>query len=278
MPYGPIDPAEGSARPGSPIAPPYPDLAVASGRRAAPYLRAVRRLSQSKTFTVFLKDPRTGLGAADLLWAPTHDRLRGPNVVATLTAPHRISAGRLAAARRQPDPRIEALCSPRVAVLVGGDSRHHRFQPKDVALLIERLTAIADQGASLAITASRRTPVALAARLNDLAGATGGYLWDGCEPNPYLSILACANAIVVTSDSTNMVGEAVATGAPVHVFEPSGGHPKITAYLDALARHGAVRAFRGRLEAFTYAPLDATPEIAQAVLRAFERHRAGIRT
>jgi uncharacterized protein len=35
MPRGPIDPAEAPDRPGSPIAPPFPDICIASGRRAA---------------------------------------------------------------------------------------------------------------------------------------------------------------------------------------------------------------------------------------------------
>jgi mitochondrial fission protein ELM1 len=34
-------------------------------------------------------DPRTGTNSADLIWVPEHDRRRGPNVLSTLTAPHR---------------------------------------------------------------------------------------------------------------------------------------------------------------------------------------------
>ena len=46
MPWGPIDPRERAGRPGSPIQPGpggWPDLAVASGRRAVPYLRETKR-------------------------------------------------------------------------------------------------------------------------------------------------------------------------------------------------------------------------------------------
>src|SRR2546421_10133950 len=82
MPWGPPDPRDRAA-----LAPPWPDLAIASGRRAAAYLRALKQRSPG-TFTVFLKDPRTGPGAADLIWVPEHDRLRGDNVLATPTSPH----------------------------------------------------------------------------------------------------------------------------------------------------------------------------------------------
>jgi uncharacterized protein len=273
MPWGPIDPREAPGRPGSPIAPPFPDLAIASGRRAAPYLRALKRASDGRTFTVFLKDPRAGRGTADLLWAPAHDRLAGDNVVSTPTAPHRVSAARLAAARADPDPRLAALPRPRAGVLVGGPSRHHRYLDEDVARLLGNLTRLAGSGVALMITASRRTPEPLRDGLARLAREHGGFFWSGEGDNPYLSILALADAVVVTADSHNMVGEAAATGAPVLVFEPSGGHPKLTAFLKGLEAHGAVKPFRGRLEAFAYEPLDSTPIVAAAVAAALARHR-----
>ena len=69
-----------------------------------------------------------------------------------------------------------------------------------------------------------------------------------------MALLALADAIVVTADSSNMVGEAAATGAPILVFEPSGGHPKLDAFLAGLKAHGVVHAFAGRLEGSPTSP------------------------
>ena len=276
MPWGPVDPAEAPGKAGSPIAPPFPDLVIASGRRAIPYVRAVKRASRGRTFTVILKDPRTGAGSADLIWVPEHDRLRGPNVIATLTAPHRISTQRLAAARAAPDPRLAELPGPRVAVLAGGDSRHHRFTPEDADRLARHLEDLAATGASLMMTASRRTPETLARRLRALAGQGRGFYWDGTGENPYLAMLALADFIVVTADSTNMISEAAATGVPILVFEPSGGHAKISAFIAALTHRGIVRPFSGMLEGATYEPLDTTPAIAGATAAAIAWHRASL--
>lgn len=273
MPWGPIDPREGPGRPQSPIAPPYPDLLLASGRRAVPYVRLVKRASAGRTFTMILKDPRTGAASADLIWVPEHDRLRGPNVLATLTPPHRVSAERLACARATGDPRLTRLPEPRVAVLVGGPSRHHRFTEKDAARLLSDLSTLAGAGASLMITASRRTPRGLRDALQRLASFHDDFFWGGSGENPYTAMLAVADAVVVTADSHNMVGEAAATGAPILLFEPTGGHRKLSSFLDALKRHGAVRPFAGRLEVFTYEPLDSTPVIAAAVAAGLARHR-----
>jgi uncharacterized protein len=265
MPYGPIDPRESALRSHSPIKPPFPTLLVASGRRAIAYVRAVKRASQGQTFTVILKDPRTGAGAADLIWVAEHDRLRGNNVLVTLTAPHRISRARLAEARAYPDPRLASLRAVRVAVLLGGDSRHHHFQPADIDRLVEDLRKLTMSGASLMVTASRRTPPDLARRAGDLARTSGGFFWDGTGDNPYLAMLALADSIVVTADSTNMVGEAAATGRPVLVFEPSGGHSKISSFLAGLKRRGVVHIFAGALVGEPYQPLNATSIIAEAI-------------
>lgn len=271
-PWGPIDPRDAPEQPRSPISPPFPDLLIASGRRAVPYLRAVKRASGGRTFTLFLKDPRSGPGTADLIWVPEHDALRGDNVIVTLTTPHRLSPARLAEARAKPDPRLAVLPSPRAAVLVGGDSRHHRFEPTGVERFLADLKSLAES-ASLMVTASRRTPPLLAEGLRQFARDTRHFVWDGSGENPYLAILALADAVVATADSTNMIGEAAATGRPILVFEPSGGHAKIARFLDGLRRHGAVHRFAGRLEGEAYPPLDSTSTIARAVLERLAHHR-----
>lgn len=276
MPWGPIDPRERPGALNSPVALPFPDLLIGSGRRAVPYLRFVKRASGGRTYTAFLKDPRIGPKAADFIWAPDYDRIRGPNVLTTLTPPHRVSPERLAEARTEPDFRLALLPHPRVAVLAGGDSRHHRFTEADIARFVQELTALAESGTRLMITASRRTPRGLREALVGLAGKHNGFFWDGTGENPYVALLALADAVVATADSFNMIGEAAATGAPILVFEPTGGHPKLRVFLDSLARQGIVHPFRGRLEGQAYPPLNSTFQIAKAIAEGLARHRRAL--
>jgi hypothetical protein len=276
MPWGPIDPRERPGAHNSPLAPPFPDIAIASGRRSVPYLRFAKHASGGRTYTVFLKDPRTGPNAADFIWAPSYDRIRGPNVLTTLTPPHRVSPERLAAARAVPDKRVADLPHPRVAVLAGGDSRHHRFTDADLARFAGDLAAVAETGAGLMITVSRRTPEALRERLKALTREHRGFFWDGEGPNPYVAMLALADFIVVTADSFNMIGEAAATGVPVLVFEPHGGHPKLDTFLRGLKADRIVHDFRGRLEGNPYKPLNSTFDIANAIAQGVATHRRAL--
>ena len=272
MPWGPVDPAEAPGKADSPIAPPWPDIVIASGRRTVAYLRRIRKESGGRTLTIYLKDPSTGADTAETIWVPLHDRLRGENVLATLTSPHRISPERLAEARSQNPPwhrpsRITA------GVLLGGNSRNHRFTDQNITEFVARLASIAASGVHLVVTPSRRTPPALAAAIRDLCAASDGFFWDGSGDNPYLAILAHADHLIVTADSVNMLGEAAATGKPIHLYTPSGGHTKISSFVSGLERHGAVRALSGALETWSYEPLDATPAIAVAVAKAYAARR-----
>jgi mitochondrial fission protein ELM1 len=269
-PFGPVDPRERAL-----FEKPAPDIVIASGRVTVPYLRAFKRKAGARLLAVFLQDPRFARKTMDLIWVPEHDRLRGANVIATLTSPHPFSARRLAVARATPDPRLAALPGPRCAIVLGGPSGAQHFTADDVRRLAAATRAIVSQGFSIMATPSRRTPPELLAAVREGLADAPGFVWDGEGDNPYPSILALADALLVTGDSANMVGEATVTGAPVHVFEPSGGRSaKLAGAIDALERRGAVRRFSGRIERFTYTPIDSSGEIAAEIARRFIRARA----
>jgi len=151
-------------------------------------------------------------------------------------------------------------------VSLGGDNGVFRM----TADVIDRLGAdlrhlVAKSGAGLLITPSRRTDAALGQRLRDLLHDLP-HLWhDGSGDNPYLGWLGLADAVVVTGDSVNMVSEACATGKPVFTVDLEGGNAKFARFHAALARDGLTRPFAGRLEHWTYPPLDDTAKVAGAV-------------
>lgn len=253
--------------------PPFPDIAIAAGRRTLPYLRELKRASQGRVFTVYLNRPATGERAADVIVAPRHDGFFARNVIAPATPPNQITPGMLARLRESPDPRIAALPAPRVALLIGGNSRHFRFTKRDATALATVAQSIAAQGASVIATTSRRTPRRVRAALMSALAHSPAFLWDGTGDNPYFSMLANADHIIVTADSVSMVGEAVATGAPAHVFAPAGGSRKIGVYLETLKGFGAARPWSGSLESWTYTPVNSTPLVAEQVQAAYLRFR-----
>jgi uncharacterized protein len=275
-PFG-IDPREAPGKASGPLKGLMPELVIASGRRAAAYLPAIKRTSNGKAFTAFLKDPRTSPEIADFIWVPQHDALRGPNVMHTLLSPHQLSPEKLAQARTGLRREIAALPGPRIAVLIGGNSRDYTFTSFDIARLSADLGHLAAQGASLMVTPSRRTPEELKAALIGIIAVHGGYYWDGETPNPLMEMLASAEALVVSADSVNMLGEALVTGKPVLVFRPTGGARKSDEFLGGLATNGFTRPFDGTHQRYSYEPQDATPGIALELARAFLSFRSELK-
>lgn len=250
------------------FAPPWPDVAVAIGRLTTPYIRRLKQLAGERTFTIILQDPKVRLSTADLFWVPEHDRLRGPNVITTLTAPHGFTEERLRTLARMAPPFLAALPKPRVAIMLGGSTGDYSYTPAALERLATAIRSFGETGASLLITPSRRTEPAIVERARRAAASYPNFVWDMQGDNPYPSFLAHADAFLAPADSINMTGEPCATGRPVYLFRPDGGSPKFDRFHTALIQYGATRLMPDRLQAierWTYEPLNAAPSIAREI-------------
>src|SRR6202011_3886611 len=196
----------------------------------------------------------------NLLVVPEHDLLRGPRVIVTRGAVHRVTRARLAAERAR-FPALAMLPRPILSLLIGGANKAYR-------LTLRRLGEIADavagvlraQGGSALVTTSRRTGAAgiglLRGRLWNLPTA----IWDGGGENPYFAYLALADAFMVTADSVSIISEAAATGNPVHTLDLDGGNAKFARFHVAMHAAGITRPFSGRIESWCYPiPDDTAP-------------------
>lgn len=261
----------------SPIAPPYPDLIIASGRRTVPYLKTIKKASNMRTFTVFLKDPRTKTSGLDLIWVPWHDKLRGENVLVTLTAPHTITTETLKKLQNIPLPGpMQNMPAPRIGLIIGDPLSRTRSQSAAITTFLKQIDALKEKGASLNVVSSRRTPNALITALKQHLASTPHWIWDSetsHEENPYKSILATSDILAVTADSHNMVGEALATGTPVYPIIPHALNPKLARFITELKTKGYLLELDQTPPKTTYTPLDATKEIAAIINKKMEAHR-----
>lgn len=244
---------------------PRPEIWIGCGRaavRAAPSVRA----AHPGALMVYIQDPRVQHDVFDLILPPHHDRLEGPNVFPLIGSPNRVTPELLQAERLAFADRLAQMRSPRAAVLIGGDSKHHRFSQAACAYLLDRIEALRARRIGLMITLSRRTPDGFADVIRQRYGAQPDIWLHGDGPNPYFAFLAGADWIFVTEDSTNMLTEAAATGRPVYRLGVDGGPGKFRRLYAALEGHGAVRPFLGALERWDYVPLHETERAAQRVL------------
>lgn len=248
-----------------------PDLWIGCGMAAVRAAGDHRKAFPDAVF-VYVQDPKMAPHRFDLIIPPEHDRMRGGNIFEITGSPNRITPERLAEAERSFAGQIAALPAPRAAILIGGDSHHHRFTPEVADALLERLKRLRVQGIGLMITTSRRTPETFVAALGSAFYEDDGvWLHTGNGPNPYFAFLAGADWIFVTEDSTNMLTEAATTGIPVYRLMLDGKPGKFAILYSALEAHGAVRPFLGRLDRWTYTPLHETERAAHRVLEIMTR-------
>jgi len=263
-PRAPVSPFGRMEKDSSPMTPPWPRIVIGCGRQSIPFVRAIKRASGGRTLTVQCQHPRIDPAHFDLVIPPEHDGLTGPNVFPILGSANRITFERLSEARAHFAPRFEPLRSPRLGVLIGGASRSYSFGAAEA----ERLAgALAELGRThgLMVTTSRRTGQQTSERIAAALDGTDADLFQGEGENPYLGILAWADAFLVTADSVNLACEAAATGKPVHIFPLPGGSAKFQRFHRGLERRGIARPFAGRIEQWTYPPLDETGRAAQRI-------------
>ncbi len=247
-----------------------PDVAIGCGRQAA---LATRLLRPHGSKTVQILDPRLDPALWDLVVAPAHDGMHGGNVLTTLGSVHPVDDAWLAAARKE-FAAFADLPRPRTVLLLGGSSTHVRFDRMAFELLACRLeAALARDGGSLLVTASRRTDRELRAVLRHRYAETPGLTWLDADDgdNPYPGLLAWADRIVCSPDSVNMISEACATRVPVFVFDPERVSGRPRQFLEALLARGRIHAMDSRLADFEVEPLRETTRVAAEV-----RQRLGL--
>ena len=250
------------------VAPPWPDLLIASGRKSVGIALQVKKMSGGKTFLVQIQDPHVNPKRFDLVVAPQHDLVRGENVLATAGALHRVTREKIAAERQKFASTLGKLPQPRVAVLIGGSSKSYEMTGANISLLAAQLLELVKKcHAGLMITASRRTGEENLRVLRGMLAGDSVFFWDGAGENPYFAMLGFADHIIVTEDSVSMVSEAISTGKPVYIAPLDGGSKKFNLFHQNLRQKGCTRPFTGALETWSYVPPDDMGKVTDEIRR-----------
>ena len=253
------------------LRPPWPNLLITCGKRCLPPARWIKKQSGGRTRIVHVMRPAS-TADLDLLVLPHHDRRLTTEEVEVLRvtgAPHRVNQRRLAKARATFAHRFDHLPAPRVAILVGGPARHVRYRQDWARDMAIRAAEVARSvNGSLMITVSRRTGRHSTAEIEAVLDGPHVF-WkpgEGTE-NPYLGMLALADAIVVGADSVSMVSEACATGKPVFVYGSDRlVGPKLKILMSRLFKEGRIVALGDPFDHDPPAPLDTAADVAKAIV------------
>ena len=208
----------------SKLEPPWPELIISAGRRNEPLVRWIQQQAgRDNVKLVHVGRPWALHECFDLIVTTPQYRLENkPNILQNEAPLHLVTNDRIEQARPKWEPKLAHLPKPQIAVILGGSAGPYIFDRETGALIGYHASQMAKElGGSLLVTSSARTPAkaidALAATLDVPASI---YRWSRDDPdNPYFGFLACAERLIVTSDSMSMLVEAEQTGKPVYIFD-----------------------------------------------------------
>lgn len=250
------------------LAPPWPDVWIAAGRRSIPYSRLMKKMAGGKTLVVQLQHPRVGLAPFDLVIPPQHDDLTGPNVFPILGPPVWISQARITEAQSC-FAALKNTQGQKVLVSLGGDSKTHRFNEARAEAIEADLRRLAN-GRQFWITASRRTPEAIRNRFRKMAKDINAIFWESEDrdgPNPYVAFLSMCDAVLTTEDSANMLADPAFFGKPIHILKLEGASPRFDKLHEGFISRGAARWFTGVIETWNYTPIREAARAADEIVR-----------
>lgn len=202
---------------------PRPDLVIGAGHRTHWALLCARRAFGGRV--VALMTPSLPASWFDVVVAPRHDEVSGANVIETVGVLNPMQP----AAAKRPGYTV---------VLIGGESRHFRWDNNDV---IDHIEAIMARHPQVCITDSRRTPSMLRGELARRWPVIY-QPWDQCTPGWLAAELAIADNAWVSEDSVSMVYEALTAGCAVGLISlPAASEGRLARGIARLVRDGVVR-------------------------------------
>ena len=248
-----------------------PTVAIGCGRQAA---LATRLLRERGARAIQILDPRLPTRHWDLVIAPAHDQLAGPNVWSPKGSLNPVTPHWIADARAR-FPEFGARPGPRTTVLIGGPTEATRWDVRAIDSLIDMVQVWQTRdGGSASVACSRRTPAAVVRHLRRRL-PHGTFIWasDADGANPYAGLLAWADRIVTTPDSANMISEAASTAAPLWIAFPGYAGGRVRRLVDDALSSGRARAFGPEAAHGTFQPWQETTRVA-AALNAWLRTQA----
>ena len=258
--------------------PPWPDILLTCGRDAIPISLAIKKLSNNRTFTVHTQHPRIDFGHFDMIIAPEHDNIKGPNVISSKWALHKITTAKLEKSRTEFQDMFAKYQPPYQIVLIGGNTNKYQMPINAMTHLINNIEDIKSktQG-SILVTPSYRTDRDQLSQLVDhFKDNNQVYVHDlNNKHNPYITMLAIAENIFVTDDSVNMISEACYTEKPVYILKMLGQSdltkPKI--FTNQLVAEGIVRYYQSKIEQWKYSVIKEINALSKQVQDTFMEHQ-----
>ena len=239
----------------------FPNLIISCGRKSV-IPSILLKKKNPKIFTIHIQDPKVNLKNFDIIVAPEHDNLNGVNILNSKGAIHYITGSEINNSKSYLRSKINS--EKIVSLILGGPNKYYNFNRDQLIEIFSKVrTNFINEGFKVIVIPSMRTPKLII----DLAAnefKKDGHVLSSVDKQAYLSALALATYIVVTSDSTSMISEAATSGKPIFVahMKAKKNNYRFKKFYKLFKELGIVRDLGEKAENWKYEKLNEAERIA----------------
>ena len=242
------------------------DVIISCGRKSVIPSIVLKKNSNKKIVNIHIQNPKVSLENFDIIVAPDHDSLDGPNVLISKGAIHYLTLDEIEKAKDYLVSKIEKQKEV-VTLILGGPTKYYNYDNESMIKIFSKINKqILEKNMQLIIIPSNRTPEKIIQFAKEYFNKNR-LIVDSVDKQAYLSSLALAKYIIVTCDSSSMISEAALTGKPVYVaMIPSVRNDKrFQKFRNLLESMNIIRKLEDDLDTWSYEKLDETNRIAKQI-------------
>jgi len=251
-----------------------PEIIISCGRRSILQSMYLKKKYLSKIFTIHILNPRINLNNFDLVITPKHDNLSGHNVINTDIALNHIDTKIINEEKIKFSNYFKNIEKPICTVLIGGESRHHKFGVREAYDLSNKIKNLKKKiNIKFVILFSRRTDK-IVKKILKQEFISDGEIWQKSE-NPYLSLMGYSKYIICTSDSVSMISESISSKKSVFIFKLpyKKKNNRVEDFVNAVIKKNYVKILEENLFTFKSNYYDERNEIKKQIFNFYENYQ-----
>ena len=242
------------------------DVIISCGRKSVIPSIVLKKNSNKKIINIHIQNPKVSLENFDIIVAPDHDSLDGPNVLISKGAIHYLTLDEIEKAKDYLVSKIEKQKEV-VTLILGGPTKYYNYDNENMIQIFSKINKqIIEKNMQLIIIPSNRTPEKIIQFAKEYFNKNR-LIIDNVDKQAYLSSLALAKYIIVTCDSSSMISEAALTGKPVYVamIPARRSDKRFQKFRNLLESMNIIRKLEDSLDTWSYEKLDETNRIAKQI-------------
>ena len=242
------------------------DVIISCGRKSVIPSIVLKKNSNKKIVNIHIQNPKVSLENFDIIVAPDHDSLDGPNVLISKGAIHYLTLDEIEKAKDYLVSKIEKQKEV-VTLILGGPTKYYNYDNESMIQIFSKINKqIIEKNLQLIIIPSNRTPEKIIQFAKEYFNKNR-LIIDNVDKQAYLSSLALAKYIIVTCDSISMISEAALTGKPVYVamIPAMRNDIRFQKFRNLLESMNIIRKLEDEMHTWSYDKLDETNRIARLI-------------